>query len=700
MRQGQSDAVVRHLRRLAGKPLTQCTDAQLLQQFVARRGEEAFASLLRRHGGLIRTVCRHILHRGEDVEDALQATLLILAPAVALAEGVLNAMFAAKLKLAVVLFVMLVSIATGMGLVAQQVFAGKPTKAEEPEGLQLARGGVQPRSEKTTPVPRDQFGDPLPPDVLARLGTVRLRHAGSQIEFVGFSPDGQMLISASQDGMARLWEVATGKEIRHFQTRREPAKETIHGSYFALSRDCSFLASATKGGSAADAQDLCIWDLATGKERLSLKNPGYPFQGRIAISPDGKLLAWAGHQDAVSLWDVNTGRMLRRVHDIVRGVYAHDPTALAFSLDSRTLVVGKQSDRTIQLLDTATGTERRRFQLPSSPGTEGKAANTHDIITDLAFSPNGKALAGLQRAGKISVNAFLWDVSTGRELHHTSLLPWSFRAYDLAFSPDGKMLAFGCTPSPVRLLDSATFQPLREFPSGKDFAPCVAFSPDGHTLAVGVNSTVRLWDIATGQERLSDLGHAAGLDGCSLLPDQRHLVTAAGDGTIRRWDLATGRELSRANLPPNSYDIVLSPNGSTAVCHHPQPGNREDLGLWDMATGKERVLLRGVWLVSAFFSPDGKTLLTPYFDLKEKGSKLQVWDVATGKEQGALPGNTTGLRLAFSPDGKILTTPGGSKQNAILLLDRATGQELGRIPRKKNFDFLFRSSPFPPMASS
>jgi RNA polymerase sigma factor (sigma-70 family) len=79
MRQGQLDAVVRHLRRLAGARPGQLTDNQLLQQFVTYQDEEAFASLVRRHGGLIRTVCRHILHQEEDVEDALQATLLVLA---------------------------------------------------------------------------------------------------------------------------------------------------------------------------------------------------------------------------------------------------------------------------------------------------------------------------------------------------------------------------------------------------------------------------------------------------------------------------------------------------------------------------------------------------------------------------------------------------------------------------------------------
>jgi WD40 repeat protein len=130
---------------------------------------------------------------------------------------------------------------------------------------------------------------------------------------VAFSPDGQTLISGSQDGMVRLWEAARGKEIRHFQTRQDAAAEDFPGSYFAVSLDGSFLASAASAHSAAEAKDLRIWDLATGTERRSFRNPGYLGHGRIAISPDGKLIAWAGQQDAVSLWDANTGQQLRRV---------------------------------------------------------------------------------------------------------------------------------------------------------------------------------------------------------------------------------------------------------------------------------------------------------------------------------------------------------------------------------------------------
>ena len=76
---GQLQPVVRQIRRLAGDPLSESDDAFLLGQFTARRDERAFETLVRRHGRLVRAVCRHVLRSEEDAEDAFQATFLVLA---------------------------------------------------------------------------------------------------------------------------------------------------------------------------------------------------------------------------------------------------------------------------------------------------------------------------------------------------------------------------------------------------------------------------------------------------------------------------------------------------------------------------------------------------------------------------------------------------------------------------------------------
>ena len=79
MATGTLGNVVRYLRRLAGpQPACEASDGQLLRRFVATREEAAFAALLQRHGGMVLGVCGRLLSDANDVDDAFQATFLVL----------------------------------------------------------------------------------------------------------------------------------------------------------------------------------------------------------------------------------------------------------------------------------------------------------------------------------------------------------------------------------------------------------------------------------------------------------------------------------------------------------------------------------------------------------------------------------------------------------------------------------------------
>jgi WD40 repeat protein len=410
---------------------------------------------------------------------------------------------------------------------------------------------------------------------------------------------------------------------------------------------------AQPGANNPDSDPLPPGALARlGTERL--QHASSYVQG-LAFSRDGKLIITGG-KDGVRLWDAATGKEVRQLGSWVQ-VMAVSPDGAFVAAVCKDGPApprrpgGKQE--TIHVWETATGKA-----LPSPP-----TSSLH--VGPLAFSPDGKLLAFGELGGIIH----LWEFATGKEVRQLKGQPKDPGSSLFAFSPDGQWL-LSCVPRETLILWKVATGDVARRTAMKTEVVTLAFSPNGDTIAsAGEGGLISLWQTATGELVRQFEGHRDVVRSVAFSADGRTLVSGGNDKTVRLWDVAGGRELRQLTGHWAQVSAVaFSPDGKTVA----SGGWDQRVRLWEVATGKELHRAEGpsglVWAVA--FSPDNKTLASAEND------GIWLWEVATRKLLRRLDGPPGSTALAFSPDGKLLASLGGDKAR---LWDLATGKELRHV---------------------
>ena len=416
----------------------------------------------------------------------------------------------------------------------------------------------------------------------ARLHTLATP-IGYGVRALSFSSDGTRIVSGHAKGLIAVWNALTGERVGSFAGSISDPGEV------QFSPDGALVTTST--GKA--------WDAASGALRHDFKKPS---DGKVVFSPDGKH-AMAGGSEKVVLWDVASGKELRRFD------YPATAHTLAFSRDGALAIVAG-SAKEIDLWDIARGRLVQRFSgvgshssIALSPdGTRLAAGDDNSNLTiwniktgaiirrqkepenidQLQFSPDGSRIIGrsyrlechwYDKVGALCMSVFprtpiysmkLWNSDSGALLGTFSGVP-------SALAPDGRLLATlvpekrdGKFTWPVALWQTADAARAGTLSGPDSSVTALAFSPDGRRLIAGhYDGTLTLFEVATGKLVHNNAGHRGAVPSAAFSPDGARLVSTGDDKVTKVWKADTGELL--ATLIEDGEWIALTPEGFYAA---------------------------------------------------------------------------------------------------------------------------------------
>jgi WD40 repeat protein len=473
-------------------------------------------------------------------------------------------------------------------------------------------------------------------------------HAGP-VRSAAFDPNGRRVVTAGQDGTARVWDAATGRQVlvlRH----RGPVLQA------SFSPDGRLILTASADGTAR------LWDAADGTQRAVLEHDG-PVR-KASFSHDGTLVVTASDDGTARVWRTENGasvvveRMRGRVVDA------------AISPDNRFLAAA------------GGGSQARIWSLPAGKLLHVLRHISPSQVYSVTFSPSGKLLA----TAADDERAIVWNVATGKDISFQSGAD-NGAVYTAAFSPDGKLVATGNDGAPEVWSTATGFNESGGSGmvlDGASAAKSIAFSPDGKLVAAaGVEGVARLWQAASGKP-VAVLRQAGSVNTVAFSRDGTRVVTASDDGKAVVWATVSGEPLTPVKLPQpaqppavpakardpygTSQSVAVSPDG-TVMAVFVSYGNGTQYGRLARLPGGELIFSKVPDWVSPAFNPDSKFLVSG--SLRPNNVTVREapsWHAVRMLDQGRpLQGEL------FLRDGRLVTT---SPDGTMSFWNVATGEKL------------------------
>jgi len=490
-----------------------------------------------------------------------------------------------------------------------------------------------------------------------------------------FNPKGapQVVVTASADHEARLWDLATHTEKFH-KLHNDEVNEAV------ISPDGRWVATAGDNGTGYILDARTFQPVGRPLQHESGKPISF-----IAFSPDSRTIVTASYDKTARLWDVPSGNPIGQPMP-----HADWVEAATFSADSK-LVVTASYDRTARVWDGRTGqplSESMRhsgavYLARFNPADSSLVVTASFDHTARIWKWNRVAeLPVISGAGALKTvclnaddermvtvtdgGAQIWNARTGQTAGQMAAMgPVALAACSL----DGRLM-FTASGKQGQIRNAMTGASAGDAISLTETPNAAVFDAHNRWLAVLAPDQLRLWDAATGRPQGSPIRLGGDATGAVFSSDGSTIAAWSHGGTVTVWDVRTGAsigkpmihqgEVKSANFSPDSRLLVVSSTTGHAS------------NMWTVETGAPAgVLQEDNWVPDAEFSPDGLWIAT------SSGNAAQVWDAASESRVSQLmQEKDTVLVSTFSPNSEWLLT--ASQDGVAQVWDARTGVEAGR----------------------